>query len=466
VQTTLEDRHALALTTVLAVDDEPAVLSALSRLLRPDGTRVLTASGGAEALALLEEHGPAIGAIISDYSMPEMNGAELLGAVRLRWPDITRVMLTGNADLPAAARAVNEGQLSRLYTKPWQPDLLRQAVAQALEQFRMLQDNRRVRILADEQAAHLKEQAARLEEQAARLEQWNLSLEQIVAERTAQLQQANTTLHRGLLDAVKLLLTLLERRLPQRAASCREAARLAGRLAERAGLTDEEARRVQVAALVHDIGLVGLPDPLLRRSPSLLPPPARAEYERHPIIGQNMLGTVEQLADFATWIRHHHERWDGNGYPDGLAGAAIPLPARLIALADGYVEAVRREGSTATRWRLEQRFSGTYDPDLLNRLDDEIRGAPITVGETRRVEPELFEPEGVVIQIGELYAGMVLAEPLQTAAGAPLLAAREPLTLEQVERIQKLFAAGALVGNTVAIYRAGSAESKTQKPDE
>ncbi|HTD78842.1 MAG TPA: HD domain-containing phosphohydrolase, partial [Chloroflexota bacterium] len=122
----------------------------------------------------------------------------------------------------------------------------------------------------------------------------------------------------------------------------------------------ERARWVQVAALVHDIGLIGLPDQVLRRTPALLPPQERAQYERHPMLGQSMLSTVEPLAEMGTWIRHHHERWDGNGYPDHLVGTAIPLASRVIALLDGYVEAAAREGGTAVIWRREQKNSGAF----------------------------------------------------------------------------------------------------------
>jgi response regulator RpfG family c-di-GMP phosphodiesterase len=445
----LEREHEMGLTTVLAVDDEPSILSALNRLLRPEGVRVLTAVGGEEALAVLEEHGPAIGAVFSDYAMPGMNGAELLRAVRLRWPDITRVLLTGNADLPAAAQAVNEGHLSRLYTKPWQPDQLRQAVAQALEQHRVLVEYRRLRSLADEQAA--------------RLEQWNQRLEHMVAERTAELERANAGLHRGLLDSVRLLLTLLERRLPQRARRCREVARLAGRLAERAGLSAEEARWVQVAALVHDIGLVGLSDEVLRRTPSLLPPTERAQYERHPIMGQSMLSTVEPLADMGTWIRHHHERWDGNGYPDRLVGAAIPLASRVIALVDGYLEAAAREGGTAIMWRRDQRHTGAFDPGLLTLLDDEVLGRPINP--TGPAEPpgatEPSEPEALSVPVAELRAGMRLEEPIRTAAGAALLQTREKLTGNQVERVRQMLAAGALATEVVTVATSASMDEET-----
>jgi response regulator RpfG family c-di-GMP phosphodiesterase len=356
-------------TAVLAVDDEPSVLAALTRLLLPRGVRVLTATSGAEALLVLEEQATSIGVLMSDYAMPGMNGAELMHAVRLRWPDITRVLLTGNADLAAAARAVNEGQLSHLYTKPWKAEELRQAVTQALEQHRVVVENRHLRALADDQAV--------------RLEQLNQHLEGLVSERTAELELANSELQRNLLETVRLLLISLEHRLPQRAARCKEVARLAGRLAERAGLDASDGRRVQVAALIHDVGLIGLSDAILRRPPAELSMSARTVYQGHAGLGERMLSSVDELTDMANWIRHHHERWDGRGYPDRLVGDEIPLPSRIIALADGYLEALMFEAGTAPRWRSAQTINCAYDPDLLQLLDDELKGSAVSA----RAEP-------------------------------------------------------------------------------
>ena len=189
---------------LLIVDDDEGLLRAASRLLRPAGVKVFTATSGPQALALLEQEARGIGAVLSDYAMPGMTGADFLREVRLRWPDLTRAMVTGNADLAAAARAVNEGQLSRLITKPWNPEAFVEAVGEALEQHRMLLENRRLRELADQQAAELAE--------------WNRTLEQQVADRTAELEKANATLQRGLLETVRLMLSFLELRLPQRAA--------------------------------------------------------------------------------------------------------------------------------------------------------------------------------------------------------------------------------------------------------
>jgi response regulator RpfG family c-di-GMP phosphodiesterase len=343
---------------ILAVDDEPALLSALTRLMRPDGIRVFTATSGAEALAMLEEHAADVGVVVSDYTMPEMTGAELLGTIRLRWPDITRVLLTGNADLATAARAVNAGKLSSLQTKPWQPDEFREALREALDHHLALSESRRLRQLADAQAV--------------RLEQWNQRLEALVAERTEGLQQANASLQRGVFETVRLLLVLLQQRLPRRTEHYRETARMAGRLAERCHLPADEVRAIQAAALIHDIGLVGLPDNLLRGPAGQLPVAGRDEYQRHSLIGQQMLNSIDPLTEMGRWIRHHHERWDGRGYPDRLAGSAIPLPARIISLAAGISEAIAREGGTAPSWRWNQEGADEFDPALQILLNDEL----------------------------------------------------------------------------------------------
>src|ERR1700694_4066402 len=214
--------------TVLLVDDDEKLLAAMSRLLRPDGLKVLIATGGDRALELLEAEGASIGVVVSDYAMRGMNGADLLRAIRLRWPDVTRILSTGNADLAAAARTVNEGQVSRLITKPCDPDQFRERCGAGLSQTQLVLETRRRREGADEQST--------------RLEQWNQRLEGLVSQRTAELEQANASLQRGLLDCVRVLVGFLERRLPERASRCREAARLAGRLAERAAPPARTAR--------------------------------------------------------------------------------------------------------------------------------------------------------------------------------------------------------------------------------
>jgi EAL domain-containing protein (putative c-di-GMP-specific phosphodiesterase class I)/CheY-like chemotaxis protein len=126
-------QHAALAGAALVVDDEESVRTAIARMLRSMGVRVYMASCTEEALATLEAHAEDVAVIVSDYAMPGADGAELLRAVRKRWPAISRVMLTGKADLHAASRAVNESHLFRLFAKPWQPRELQETVAAALE---------------------------------------------------------------------------------------------------------------------------------------------------------------------------------------------------------------------------------------------------------------------------------------------------------------------------------------------
>lgn len=413
--------------TILAVDDDSSVLTALRRLLRPDGIHLHTASGGDEALAVLEEHGETLDVIVSDYAMPGMNGAELLRAARMRWPDVTRILLTGNADLPAAARAVNEGHLSHLATKPWQPDEFRHVVSRAIEQRRMLAENRRLRQLADQQAK--------------RLEQWNQHLEATVAARTAELEAANASLNRSLLDTVRLLTTFMEQRLPEHAARSREAARLAGKLAERAALPADDVRRIQVAALIHDIGLLRLPASLVHGSPASLPMAGRIQYQQHAELGQQLLATVERLREMGRWIRHHHERWDGTGYPDQLARTAIPMPSRIIGLAASFFEQ-RLAPAGVANWLQQQRSAGQFDPDLVSLLEEVLRGEPAHVTERR-------------MPIAKLQPGMLLIQDVQTSAGMCVLRAGQVLNASHIERVQKFANSGALDELSVSVAAAG-----------
>jgi two-component sensor histidine kinase len=212
------------------------------------------------------------------------------------------------------------------------------------------------------QATALREHAALMDAQALR------AIQDMRKARAA----AEADLHKEVVETVRLLLSFLERRWPERVAQCRGAARLAARMASSAGLTPEETRGVQVAALLQDVGLIALPDALLRTGSAGLSAAERSLHRQHPLIASETLGG-RGFAHISAWIRHHHERWDGSGYPDGLAGEDIPLPTRILALATGYVEAVTREGGTATNWRREQVSSGAFDPSLIGTLERIVR---------------------------------------------------------------------------------------------
>ncbi|MEO5657373.1 MAG: response regulator [Nitrospiria bacterium] len=128
--------------TILVVDDEPSVRRALQRLFAREQYRVLDAGGAEEALKLVAAN--PIDLIITDYAMPECNGLELLVRMKKSHPEIVRMIMTGKADLQAVISAINEGHVYRFILKPWDNDDLSLSVRLALEQSRLLLDNRRL----------------------------------------------------------------------------------------------------------------------------------------------------------------------------------------------------------------------------------------------------------------------------------------------------------------------------------
>lgn len=128
--------------TLLLVDDEQNILSALTRLFRRDGYQIFTANGGSAGLALLAEN--KVGVILSDQRMPEMSGSEFLSQVTALYPETVRIMLSGYTDLASVTDAINRGAIYKFLTKPWEDELLRDNVRQAFEHYEMAYENERL----------------------------------------------------------------------------------------------------------------------------------------------------------------------------------------------------------------------------------------------------------------------------------------------------------------------------------
>lgn len=139
---------------IMLVDDEANVLSALSRALLDDPFEILTASSGLQALEIIE--GKTVKAIVSDERMVGMQGSELLAEVRRRSPHTARILLTGHATVEAAMRAVNEGEIYRFFTKPWDDTQLRFALRSAVEKYDLEAENRRLLATVKDQAMEIK----------------------------------------------------------------------------------------------------------------------------------------------------------------------------------------------------------------------------------------------------------------------------------------------------------------------
>jgi response regulator RpfG family c-di-GMP phosphodiesterase len=164
--------------TLLCVDDEKNILSALKRLLRKENFRLLTGNSGKEGLEILAEN--EVHVVVSDQRMPEMNGTEFLKAVRDRYPHIIRIILTGYTDVDSISEAINEGHIYKFFLKPWNDQNLKLEIRQAMEQYGLMQDNKRLHDQVLQQNQELKK--------------INENLETLIQERTQNLEFQNRAL--------------------------------------------------------------------------------------------------------------------------------------------------------------------------------------------------------------------------------------------------------------------------------
>ena len=280
----------------LVVDDEARLRQILMHVMRRDGFRCLEAANGAEALEVLREYPVTL--VLSDLRMPKMDGMALLRAVRQHYADIAVVMVTAVPDVEQAVSCLANGAMDYLI-KPFLLEEVRARVSQALDRRRLILENRQYQ-------ERLKERVAA---QASRLEQMFFAGVQALAE-ALELKDPYT---RGHSVRVSQYASILARTLR---------------------LDDETVRQIELGGHVHDIGKIGVREAVLNKTEKL----TAEEYEHimiHPIVGWKVLAPLLGDAPIAlNIVRSHHERMDGRGVPDGLAGEAIPLEARIVAVAD------------------------------------------------------------------------------------------------------------------------------------
>lgn len=309
---------------ILFVDDETAFLRSARRLFTPRH-RVVTADRPDQALALIR--GESFDVVVSDYRMPGMNGVDFLERVRGLRPATVRLLVTGAHDFDAVVAAVNRGSIFRFVAKPFDLDDLLNAVESGVDIARLGAERDRL-------AAEL----ARRNDELARL---NAGLADGIRART-----------REVVDALRAALDARDGAPPGPSSSDpggdparRHATRVAAtarRVAEAMGLADRDQDEAELGALLHDLGTLAVPD-RVRCKPGPLTLDEWDSIRRHPEVGWQILSSVETLAGAARVVREHRERWDGKGYPRGLAGEAIAVGARILAVAEAY------DASTAGR---------------------------------------------------------------------------------------------------------------------
>jgi putative nucleotidyltransferase with HDIG domain len=292
---------------VLVVDDEVGLRLSMSALLKNDGHDVLVAQDVRSALVVLEQS--PVDVVISDIIMPGESGVEFLAQVRERDPSVAVILFTGEPCVETASEALRQGAFDYL-AKPVSKAALLAVVARAAQA--KARHDLNVRLTAENEA-------------------YRASLEAEVATRTAQLSNA-------LRGTIRVVADMLDTRDPYTGGHQRSVARLAAAIAGELDLSGDDRDGVEMAAIVHDIGKIGVPAEILTK-PSRLSPTEFSLVKEHARIGFEILRKVEFPWPIADIILQHHERLDGSGYPQGLRGDAVRIEARILGVAD-VVEAM------------------------------------------------------------------------------------------------------------------------------
>jgi len=314
---------------ILLVDDEANITKSLNRLLRKEGWRIDTCDNGPSALKLISEADQPFSLIISDQRMPGMSGSVFLEKAAELMPEAVRFLLTGYSDIRAVEDAVNKGKIRRYVTKPWNDEALLSQIRQAIEEVELRRENERLTLLTQKQNRQLYE--------------IGLALEKKVRERThelkeksAALESMNIKLERSFLTTVHLLISLIEAGNKVLGGYLRQTGRLSKQVAHKLGIQSNDMEKIEMAGLLHDIGLFGSPESFLQQSETDLTGANLKQYQQHPTFAAISLEAVEKLADVGKLVLYHHERYDGKGFPEGLKGEEIPLGARIVSAVSDY----------------------------------------------------------------------------------------------------------------------------------
>lgn len=327
---------------ILVVEDEEALGEILCSLLEERGYQATHACNGVQALARLKSGGTPWQLVLSDIVMPEMNGIQFLQQARLLYPELPVIMLSALHDIRIAMEAMRGGAYDYV-VKPFEKDQLYLAVDRALERQRLLAENKR----------------------------YQLHLEELVRLRTEALEKTLRELERSYDFTLEALGSALDLKDSETEGHSRRVTAYTLEIARLMGLDTQALKTIARGAYLHDIGKMGVPDSILKKTGPLNEEETlfmRSHCQR----GHDILARVASLEEAANIVLSHQECYNGTGYPRGLKGEEIPLGARIFAVAD-TLDAMTsdrpyRRATTFANARAEiQRFRGTqFDPSVVD----------------------------------------------------------------------------------------------------
>ena len=299
----------IASPRILIVDDEVEITEILADLLSEDYD-CLRAGSAEQALALLHQNQFQL--VISDITMPGMSGLDMIPHVKALAPETVVVMISGMQTVESAIGALRLGAFDYLM-KPFDLRQVEAVVKRALEHHDLVVAKQR----------------------------YENHLEELVEQRTAELDRALNSLEGAYRSTLKALTAALETRDSETHGHSERVVSYSLRLGREYGLSSEDMKSLEFGSLLHDIGKIGVPDSILRK-PAKLTDEEWVRMREHPMHGQQILRGIEFLQGAARVVAQHHEKWDGSGYPLGLRGADIDICARIFSVADAF-DAITRD---------------------------------------------------------------------------------------------------------------------------
>jgi response regulator RpfG family c-di-GMP phosphodiesterase len=397
--------------TILIVDDEPIVLSALKQTLERENFHVVACASPLKALAILAERDFSV--IISDQKMPEMLGLDFLIESRALRPQASRILVTAVLALPTIVDAINKGEIFRFVAKPWLREELIATVRNAVHRHELVTHNSALQA----ETQHLN----------SRLTEANAVLAAQVSDLKAQqkrLDEANRELGANYDHSLELCRRILTTYDPILGGQAKALVEFAGQMAATAEFDEAQRHALKAAARLCDLGLIGIPREMLRafRTKSdQLTEHELAMLHNHPVYSQTLASLVDSRTDVGEIIRAHHERFDGRGYPDGMAGENIPWAARCLAVAVGFVES-----GLSKNLAIDALLDGSgsaYDPEAVRLF--------LKVSNLVQLPKQVRE-----IMLHELEAGMVLANGIYSPHGLLLIGEGQPLSPGTITKIR------------------------------
>jgi response regulator RpfG family c-di-GMP phosphodiesterase len=403
---------------ILLVDDEKPILDSLYRFCRQRKWDAFRANGGAEGLEFLESD--SVDVIISDMRMPNMDGAEFLSKARAKAPDAVRILLTGYADMEAVISAVNEAKIYNYLNKPWDENMLESVINSALD-FKQKEDER-LRLTRE------------VEEKNKELAELNGSLEAKVKERTAKLQlaveeiqESNKKVTKNFRESLSLITTVIEMQDGSKADYTNMIANASVAIAKALDLSPKEIEQVRIAALLHNIGKLSLPEVIRKKPMNDLNRNELEVFRTHTIQGEAVLSGMTGLKTVAKLVRSHQEYLNGKGFPDKLKEDQIPIGAKIICVTSDFQ---KLESNLLLKEISEPEQAVEYIKSMSGKHYD----ARIVDLFEKYYEKHLqnYRSHLSLLSLKEIKAGMVLAENLISSNGLLLLTKESIITDDNI----------------------------------